>query len=130
MKIRKFNEDNNNIDMEYINECLVEMLDKYNVIISEIKPYGWQVKKNITIFDVTVKIKIETSKHKYAQFTYDIENILKVSNSFSDLVSISEVATEKIKSKYNLKAAFDFFKNEDDDETYYFTMDFKYDYEN
>jgi hypothetical protein len=129
MKIRKFNEDNNNIDIEYINECLVEMLDKYDVTISELKPYEWQVKNNITVFDVTVKIHVETSKHKYGQYTYDIDNILKASNAFSDLVSISEVAIEKIKSKYNLMAAFDFFKNDDEDEIYYFTIDFKYYYE-
>lgn len=100
------------------------MLDKYDVSISDITPYAWQSKENTTIFDMTVKISIKTDGGKYVG--YDIDNISNLSSIFSDLVNISEVAIETINTKYNFKTAFDFFKNEGEDEMYFFMIDFKY----
>jgi hypothetical protein len=111
MKIRKFNE---NVDDEirYIEECLVELYDSYDV----------KLHNDLTYITITIEIPVSGFSYDHENYGFNLLDFISISEKLSNIKSIVEDGVSKLDTRYNYKYSFDIFKNEGEDELYYFNM--------
>ena len=95
MKIRKFNESLDRIDLEYINECFIDIIDM-----------GFQVSvDHMDVYDDTCEVNIEKLiQQKYASEAVSIEKLVSTFERVSEMVNNIEVCIEKVKIKYDVSS--------------------------
>ena len=118
--LQKFNENNENYsetDTEYIDMCFVELSDSYE-IINQREEYG---NEDLCYYSILIKIEVD---YNYSNYGYNLGEFLSLSNKISDISEKVDDAINKVKIKYrNIKVIIDFFRNEGDENTYYFKLD-------
>lgn len=88
MRIRKFNEDNENneLDIVYIEECLVEIYDKY---------HAYPIESDID--DLLFQVEIDFGVENYSDYDHNEDTIRYINTVFTDLIELSTEAMEKVK---------------------------------
>ena len=118
--LQKFNENNENYsetDTEYIDMCFVELSDSYE-IINQREEYG---NEDLCYYSILIKIEVD---YNYGDNGYNLGEFLSLSNKISDISEKVDDAINKVKIKYrNIKVIIDLFRNEGDENTYYFKLD-------
>lgn len=117
MRIRKFNEDNENneLDIVYIEECLVEIYDKY---------HAYPIESDID--DLLFQVEIDFGVENYSDYGHNEDTIRYINTVFTDLIELSTEAMEKVKIKYNnIRPFYDLTKDEGLNDVYVFTISVK-----
>lgn len=111
MKIRKFNESLDRIDLEYINECFIEIIDMGFQVSIDYMDYYDDNNDLRTGYD-TCEVNIEKLiKQKYVSEAVSIEHLTNTFDKISEMINCLEVSIEKVKSKYDVSSVIFFRQN-------------------
>lgn len=111
MKIRKFNESLDRIDLEYINECFIDIIDMGFQVSIDYMDYYDDNNDLRTGYD-TCEVNIEKLiKQKYVSEAVSIEHLTNTFDKISEMINCLEVSIEKVKSKYDVSSVIFFRKN-------------------
>lgn len=111
----RFNESYSEVDTEYIKICFVELSDSYKV--EDLS----SVYSSESYYSILIRIEVD---YNYSNYGYNLGEFLSLSNKISDISEKVDDAINKVKIKYNdIKVIIDFFRNEGDEDTYYFKLD-------
>jgi hypothetical protein len=113
MKIRKFNESVDD-EIRYIEECLVELYDSYDV-----RKDGYSGK---SFFNMRIDITVDG--YDSDNMGFDLSSFTLLSNTISDITDKIDEGISKIKTKYDYTYSFDIYKNDSDEDTYYYMVYF------
>ncbi len=104
MKIRKFNESLDRIDLEYINECFIDIIDMgFQVSVDHMDVYD-DHNHSSTDYN-TCEVNIEKLiQQKYASEAVSIEKLVSTFERVSEMVNNIEVCIEKVKIKYDVSS--------------------------
>ncbi len=104
MKIRKFNESLDRIDLEYINECFIDIIDMgFQVSVDHMDVYDDhnQLSTDYNTCEVNIEKLIQ---QKYASEAVSIEKLVSTFERVSEMVNNIEVCIEKVKIKYDVSS--------------------------
>lgn len=111
MKIRKFNESLDRIDLEYINECFIDIIDMGFQVSIDYMDYYDDNNDLRTGYD-TCEVNIEKLiKQKYVSEAVSIEHLTNTFDKISEMINCLEVSIEKVKSKYDVSSVIFFRQN-------------------
>lgn len=110
MKIRKFNESLDRIDLEYINECFIDIIDMGFQVSIDYMDYYDDNNDLRTGYD-TCEVNIKLIKQKYVSEAVSIEHLTNTFDKISEMINCLEVSIEKVKSKYDVSSVIFFRQN-------------------
>lgn len=96
MKIRKFNESINVIDLEYVKDCFVDIIDKFKIKIEhDIDDYGKEIKNycTITIYPFSLS-------NKFVREKKNISDVIETFEKMTEMVKDLDVSIDKVIIKY------------------------------
>ena len=104
MRIRKFNESLNEIDLEYVEECFIDIIDMGFQVSIDYMDYYDDNNDLRTGYD-TCEVNIEKLiKQKYVSEAVSIEHLTNTFDKISEMINCLEVSIEKVKSKYDVSS--------------------------
>lgn len=111
MRIRKFNESLNEIDLEYVEECFIDIIDMGFQVSIDYMDYYDDNNDLRTGYD-TCEVNIEKLiKQKYVSEAVSIEHLTNTFDKISEMINCLEVSIEKVKSKYDVSSVIFFRQN-------------------
>jgi hypothetical protein len=111
MRIRKFNESLNEIDLEYVEECFIDIIDMGFQVSVDYMDYYDDNNDLRTGYD-TCEVNIEKLiKQKYVSEAVSIEHLTNTFDKISEMINCLEVSIEKVKSKYDVSSVIFFRQN-------------------
>lgn len=111
MRIRKFNESLNEIDLEYVEECFIDIIDMGFQVSVDYMDYYDDNNDLRTGYD-TCEVNIEKLiKQKYVYEAVSIEHLTNTFDKISEMINCLEVSIEKVKSKYDVSSVIFFRQN-------------------
>ena len=111
MRIRKFNESLNEIDLEYVEECFIDIIDMGFQVSIDYMDY-YDDKNDLRTGYDTCEVNIEKLiKQKYVSEAVSIEHLTNTFDKISEMINCLEVSIEKVKSKYDVSSVIFFRQN-------------------